>query len=153
MYSVSFSVFSRAFLAAGPRYINPMPVECWSSVADVGPALKQHQVYASCLLLYIFCPGSVSPHYSSSLSLSILAPAGPVAKWLRGDGSIFFPAWTYIPPPHYNQYLSSSTRHSAGVDLMMGRRCRLWANIKTALAQCILFAGKHHRPRTLLLSL
>ena len=32
------------------RHVNPMLVECWASVLDVGPILQQHWVDISCLL-------------------------------------------------------------------------------------------------------
>ena len=40
----------RSPLPANTRGIHPMLFQCWASVEDDGPALKQHCVIASCLL-------------------------------------------------------------------------------------------------------
>ena len=38
-------------------------------------------------------------------------------------------------------YLSSKRTHWNNVGLMLGQRCRRWANVKPTLFQCVLFAG------------
>ena len=48
------------------RGVHPMLVQCWASVEDAGPTLKQHRANAPCLLGATTCRAGNVPGHTAS---------------------------------------------------------------------------------------
>ena len=119
------------------RDVNPMTVQCWPTVCDAGPALKQLWVNVSCLLgrlqprdWHPVWGGDASVVFSSNIYLKIWLM---VVAEVMGDWTKWTTPWSLSIPVY--------TRHWADVVLMLGQRRRRWTNIKTTPVQCLVFAG------------
>ena len=51
-------------------------------------------------------------------------------------------AFSWVIQPHYKTMGTTPTRHSPNTVFMLVQRLRRWPNIKPALGECTLFAGK-----------
>ena len=121
------------------RHVEPMLVQCWLTVYDVGPALNQHWFNVSCLLggiCRMYCDVRRQTAVTVTFQVNSLSVVCLCCEYygllLSSLPGYRFCVWRGYP---------ANTRHCAIVGSMLVQRRRRWTNIKPTMTQCLVFAG------------
>ena len=79
---VSYSIIPPS-LPQQTQYVEPMPVNCWSSVVDGGPTINQYLLFSLCLSGYFTLENWGHDKHISELSISGV-PMRRVGGWIVG---------------------------------------------------------------------
>ena len=125
------------------RGIHLMLFQCWPTVFDAGPTLKQHWVKALCLLgdvIYLSCPTVTC--FQSPSAWPII-PCLLSYYWMIPLGEIVLASSTY----HLHATNPANTIPSPNAGLMLGQRHRRWHSIKPTPCQRSCLLGTTPDPR------